>query len=410
MNRSLRALSSSLLLLFAAACSSQGEDIDGLGSEIVDVPHTAVERQSIGNCWLYAHASWVESMHKTATGEDFDVSQSYWTYWHWFDQIVDEGVSQIETGGFWSTANDLVRKYGIMSERDFVSDDARNEMSQRQADALAAIDRALSSGALRDPAARRDRRLVRRELDRAWRLSSGVKRMLDDVFGADVSRDFESTASSAGSKIVAAKDFEVAYTTGPGQPLAQKTLLDATREWREARFYSGWNEREYFLRVQKAMHDAQPVLISWFVDFNALENRPGPLRGSFNMTTLNENGPGHQGGHMTVLEDYEAKLADGTVLKAGVTLDPSNPEDARKLAAALEPDTEISFLRIKNSWGGARPDRAFVEGMPGYHDLYTDYLIGPVRGCATRPDGETDTTNCYRSITPLQDVVLPPGY
>ena len=51
--------------------------------DIVDVPQTDVERQSIGNTWLYAHAAWVATMHQAASGESFDVSPWYWTYWHW---------------------------------------------------------------------------------------------------------------------------------------------------------------------------------------------------------------------------------------------------------------------------------------------------------------------------------------
>ena len=109
------------------------------------------------------------------------------------------------------------------------------------------------------------------------------------------------------------------------------------------------------------------------------------------------------------IEDYQAKLSDGTVLQAGKTLDPSKAEDKALLDRALDARTEIQFLRVKNSWGAARPDRAFAPGMPGYHDLYVDYLNGPVKRCAEK-NGETDTTNCPSDHTPLQNVVLPPGY
>src|SRR4051794_15324828 len=79
-----------------AAPSDQGPVATG-SDDIVDVPQTDVERQSIGGTWIYAHASWVESMHATATGESFDVSQSYWSYWHWFDQIAGGAASSIAT-------------------------------------------------------------------------------------------------------------------------------------------------------------------------------------------------------------------------------------------------------------------------------------------------------------------------
>ena len=64
---------------------------------------------------------------------------------------------------------------------------------------------------------------------------------------------------------------------------------------------------------------------------------------------------------------------------------------------------------MKNTWGSARPARAFAPGMPDYHDLRLDYLDGPVKKCVER-DGTTDTTSCPTTTTPLQNVVLPPGY
>ena len=411
--RSLRLAIAALALTPVLACTAAGSDDPSETSddnEIVNIAQTDVERQSIGNCWLYAHASWVESMHKTATGQDFDVSQSYWTYWHWFDQVAGGFSSEVSTGGNWDTANNIVRKYGLMSEKDFVSADALNEMSDRQKSALAVMNESLKTGALKDLAARRDKKLLRKEMDRAWGLTPAVSAMLDKVFGASATRTFASArpASTTGTKIIRGQDFAVAYPSGPGQPLQQKKLSQAATEWRQA-FYSPSDKRGFLLRVQNALHAAQPVIITWFVDFNALENRANVRQGSFSLTTLKEFGPGRQGGHMTVLEDYQAKLADGRLLAAGKTLDPKKAADAALLQGALATTTDIQFLRVKNSWGGARPDRAFAPGMPGYHDLYLDYLNGPIKQCV-ETNGETDTSNCKTSRTPLQNVVLPPGF
>jgi len=399
------------LISAASGCASDLVDESATTNdenEIVNVAQTDVERQSIGNCWIYAHASWVESMHKSATGEDFDISQSYWTYWHWFDQIAGGFSTSISTGGNWTTANNIIRKYGLVAEKDFVFADTQNEMSSRQKLALDTLNESLKSGVLKDPAARRDKKKVRAEMDRAWGLGAEQIAMLSSAFGEGVTKTFSSSASNAGTPILRAQDFDVAYTSGPGRPMVTKKLTNAMTEWRQA-YYSPTDKRAFLLRVQKALHDAQPVVITWFVDFNAMENRESPLKGSFNLGTLNEFGPGRQGGHMTVLEDYQAKLPDGTVLKAGVTLDPNKPADKALLARALESGTEVQFLRVKNSWGAARPDRAFAPGMPGYHDLYLDYLNGPVKRCNER-NGETDTSNCPYDHTPLQNVVLPPGY
>jgi hypothetical protein len=252
---------------------------------------------------------------------------------------------------------------------------------------------------------------VRKELDRAWALAADVTATLDRVFGADVSRTFSSVtarADSAGSDIQRAEDFAVSYSSAPGTIPLQRRLSQAMSEWRQV-YYAGVDRRAFQLRVQHALHDAQPVVITWFVDFNALESRDTPLRGSFNMATLNELGSGTQGGHMTVIDDYQAKLADGRVLAAGKALDPSKPEDKTLLDSALLPSTEVEFFRVKNSWGAARPDRAFAPGMPGYHDLHLDYLDGPVKKCVER-NGVTDIASCPSTTVPLQNVVLPPGY
>jgi len=402
----LRARMAALALAPVLACSAPLDDAETADeNEIVDIAQTDVERQAIGNCWLYAHASWVESMHKTATGEDFDTSQSYWTYWHWFDQIAGGYTTEISTGGGWAVANEIVRKYGLMAEKDFVAADTENEMSSRQSTALSAINASLKSGVLSDPAKRRDKKIVRAEMDRAWGLTAPVSAALTSTFGESVTRTFASRtpARNGGTPILRAQDFAVAYAAGPGRPVATRTLADAAREWRQSYYSAG--DRAFQVRIQRALHAAQPVIVSWFVDFNAMENRDGPLKGSFNMKTLGELGPGRQGGHMTVFEDYSAKLADGRVLEAGVTLASDDP----RLTQALDPRAEILFFRVKNSWGAARPDRAFAPGMPGYHDLHMNYLNGPVKKCSER-NGQTDTTSCTSQQTPLKYVILPPGF
>lgn len=422
--RSLRAVP--MLGLFAlaasalpACASTQGEtELVAAGeNEITDVPHTAVERQSIGNCWIYSHATWVESMHLAATGKHFDVSQSYWTYWHWFDEILGGNVGddgKIQTGGHWETANEIIDRYGLISEAEFVPADALNEMSSRQASALAAMELSLKSGVLSDPVKRADRATVRAELDKAWGLTDDVRAALDKTFGASVNKVFNKTpgrANSYGTKILNPYYFQVQYTDGPGKAPRRTRLTNAIKAW-HTEYYSSYGGRTLLQRVQRALHDSQPVLVSWFVDFNALENdKNSPYAGSFNMSTLTKAGkPGRQGGHLVVLEDYQAKLADGTVLQAGVTLDPKNPADKALLDKAVDASTQIEFLRVKNSWGAERPDRVFAPGLPGYHDLYMDYLNGRIKRCLEDAAGETDPNNCPYTSTPLSTFVLPPGY
>ncbi|WP_394840840.1 hypothetical protein LZC95_27665 [Pendulispora brunnea] len=388
-------------------CASSHDSSGGARSDgIVDVPQTPVERQSIGNCWLYAEASWIESMHLSATGEVFDISQSYWTYWHWFDQIAAQGANTIETGGNNEIGNRIVALRGLVRGADFVATDPNGEMSERQKSALEAIQRELASGRLSAFSGRGNGALIRQVLDDAWDLPRETRAWLDRAFGADASR----ALTPQDTPIVSPGAFQVRYAdrSTDSEKAAFKTasLSHALADWHSVPYPADERPRRDFLvRVQKALHDRQPVLLSWDVDFNALESGNNERRGSFNMTTLRAaGGPGTQGGHMVVLEDYQATTESFGLLRAGTTLDPNQPADKSKLDAALLPSTQIQFLRVKNSWGTFREDRGTVPGFPGYHDLYMDYLNGPIAWCPG------SSWFCGGMTIPLRTVGLPPGY
>ena len=180
------------------------------------------------------------------------------------------------------------------------------------------------------------------------------------------------------------------------------TTGNSTYAWKEAYYpYSKTDRRALQKRVQAALHDNQPVIVSWFVDFNAMGRD-----GTFTVEEIaRRGGPGRQGGHMTVMHDYEAEVPGFGTLKAGV-----NETRPDALKAALRDDAKIKFFRVKNSWGAYRPDRWDAASIPGYHDLFITYLDGPIKKCETTADGETDNTRCFRDQTPLWDVVLPAGY
>jgi hypothetical protein len=390
--------------------SDLGDSIGSVEQAITDVPHTAVERQSIGNCWLYAQATWVESMTLSADpSAELDVSQSYWTYWHWFDQVTGfRPPSEIQTGGFQFTANQIVLDRGMMLELDFVPEDDDGEMSARQSSALARINEALAAGEF-DGISSKEARAI---FDDAWELPDTIRAQLDQAFGEDGEGTLRQGADIAGTKIVDPATMNVKFTERVnGQTeVRDASLVEAIGEWEEVRYPFNVSSRRRFLqRVQRALHDRQPVVITWDVDFNALENGQNELQGSFNLVTLEEAGrPGRQGGHMTVLEDYSVETQQFGFLEAGVTLDPEDPQDAEKLEAALLDSSQLKVLRIKNSWGANRPDREFAPGFPGYHDLHLDYLNGPIPFCpgAESPTNET----CDGESTPLRAVMLPPGY
>ncbi len=407
----------SVLALSSLAVSGCGdESTSDQTQDVGDAKNSKVERQAIGNCWLYATASWVEGIRIWATGEEPDLSQSYWTMWHWFDEIIDGAAwTEISTGGTTWTANDIIRKRGLMMEEDFVKEDVTSEMSSRQSAALAKINDEIKNGRLKEPSAREDAALVLTVLMDAWQLDEAVRAQIVSTFGEDGSNTLDQSGSTEGTSIVAASDFAVAYPereTDPAAPTLRETNLDeAMGEWRTVRYPSNPSgRRDFQVRVQKTIHDGVAAIVTWDVDFNAMESKAGDLQGSFNMTTRNGLGPGRQGGHMTVFEDYEVETQEFGLLEAGVTLDAENPEDAEKLAAALLPTSTVKFFRIKNSWGGFRDDRASAPGFPGYHDLYMDYMNGPLSSwCPSVKDSKT-TENCRGTSTPFREVYLPPGY
>ncbi|MFP6687186.1 MAG: hypothetical protein VB934_20870, partial [Polyangiaceae bacterium] len=337
----------------------------------------------------------------------------------WYGQLTNGYSSgdEISTGGNQWTSNRIVLERGVVTEEAFVAEDSQSEMSSRQSAAKSKINTELKTGRLKESAARRDAKLVRQVLNDAWQLQPEVVAYLDTVFGEDGKTTLsQAEVDLTDTPIISANDFAAEYKDrSSGQVELRSTdLATAIADW-DTTNYPSWgvsvdaSRRDFQIRVQRALHDGQPVVITWDVDFNAMESGDNERRGSFNMTTLNESGkPGRQGGHMTVLEDYEAETEAYGLLKAGETLDPDNEEDAAKLEALLEPSTSIKFFRIKNSWGAFRDDRASAPGFPGYHDLYMDYLRGPIKWCPSE-DNKTNE-NCRGDSVPLNSVMLPPGY
>ncbi len=405
------AVALSLPVVGGAGCSSSA-DAQTSSDDVVTLPHTDVKNQAIGNCWLYATASWLEELHKSATNETLDLSESYWSYWHWYFQILWSAddvpnnryadLKEVQTGGFFWEASHIMRYVGAMREGDFIPEDASSITSGRQSSALAAINRSLREGALKDRAARRDRDLLRKEMDAAWRLSPEVIAQLDAAFGRNLEKSPEMTGYET-HKVLAPTKLMVAALdpdTHAKQTVTLKEILpsyDGTPTpryaWQEAYYPADPAARRAFLkRAQKALHDGVPPLLTFTVDFNA-------MRGS----TFADipSSPGRQGGHMVAMSDYQIDGVPGFgTLKAGVDA------SREQLEAALADEAKVLFFRVKNSWGptGAGPELS----VSGHYDLYMKYLDGPIKNCL-KPDGSTDRNNC-RDETPFTSLVLPAGY
>ncbi|MEM9696650.1 MAG: hypothetical protein AAGA56_29180 [Myxococcota bacterium] len=384
-----------------------------LSSDITDIAHTSVKDQSIGNCWIYATMSWVESLHLTETGDELNLSESYIGYFHWFEQIAgggdgqpqlgtldeEDGVKELGTGGWWASAVELMRRYGNMDEGAFIPEEANEARSARQKTARDAINLSLKEGVLSDPANRAKPEVVRDELNKAWGLNQDVIDAIDAAFGPGVDRTLYDGPPPEGSPIRTNESILVGHTES-GDPL---NLADAVGEprfsfwggppsrsgpfaWRVSNYpTSSSGRRNLQIEVQKAMHRSLPVVMTWFVDFAALEND--------NTFRAPPQDPGRQGGHLVTLEDYEVENVPGFgTLEAGVLV-----EDPEKLTAALSPDASIKFFRIKNSWGtSVSPEPGQGDELKGYYDLWMDYLNADLQ----KKDSEGRQRALWRFVLP----------
>jgi hypothetical protein len=403
------------LALATTALGCGGEDTGENADDVTDIANSSVKNQSIGNCWVYASVGWVESLRLTHAGEELDLSESYITYWHWFEQIHGGGDGQrqlatmdskdgkqvLSTGGWWGTAVELMNRYGMLDEGVFIPEEAELPRSTRQKTAQTAIDLSLKEGVLSNADNRRKPDVVRAELDKAWALQPAVIALLDEVFGKDVSQTlYEASVEIPGdSGLRRVNSLEVGHD-GNGKKL---TLADAigkpsytswgpptrsgTYAWNEKSYPSTQTSRRAFqIEVQKALHNRLPAIMTWFVDFAAL--------GSDNAFRAPPAAPGRQGGHMTVIEDYQINDVPGHgTLQAGVLV-----TDPEVLEAALSPEAKLEFFRIKNSWGTSlSPDPNQGDALKGYHDLYLNYLDARL----TKTEGG--------AANGLTGVVLPPA-
>jgi hypothetical protein len=401
-------------LPLAGACSASAGSVDSDDDAVTDVKQSNVKDQSTDNCWTYATMGWAEALVMRASNKKIELSESYVTYWHWFEQLVNGSVTdQLEEGGSWGEAADIMVKYGVMESKDFVPADATTELSAGQASALKAVNLAIKSGKLKDSAARQDRKLVRQVLDDAWNLSDEVKQALDGTFGVEVTKTLDKGAKIAdGAKIQKASDLPAQLKNPSSGRFDTVTLADAIgthnsdfdQEHRHGDL--AWNDvsyprtkrtrRDFLKRVQRALADGQPVVLNWYVDFNALTKD-----GQFLEPPKK---PGSQGGHLVLIVDYQVENVPGFgTLPAGVV---ETRPDA--LEAALSDQANVTFLRIKNSWG------THYHPLPspapaGDHDLFLKYLNGPIQECDMDANDKPKTDTCSPAI-PFESVVLPAGY
>ncbi len=399
-------------LALASLAAGCGDDTQSSQGDITDVKNSSVKNQSIGNCWIYATLGWAESLHLTHSGEELNLSESWVSYWHWYEEIAGAppglvalaklDKEQLSTGGWFGLAGEIVRRYGVIAEGKFIPEEAEAARSSRQSQAQNAINASLKTGALMSVTARADRKLVRAELDKAWGLAPTVIASLDKVYGDTVSRSLLTSGISIPSdsgiqfirEITVGRNITLADAFG--EPSSSYNVLQRKGKyaWNEVSYPStATGRRDLQRRMQAAMHEGMPVIMSWFVDFAAMTGT---------RFLAPPTSPGQQGGHMTVVEDYQVTQVPGFGTLAAGTL----VTDPKALAAALDPKATIEFIRIKNSWGlGLAPNESGAE-FRGYYDLYAAYLDASLTKC-TEANG--DKCGTKSQVGGLTSFVLPPA-
>src|SRR5262249_19256014 len=152
--------------------------------------------------------------------------------------------------------------------------------------------------------------------------------------------------------------------------------------------------RDYFRRIQRALHAGVPLPVSWYAADNGDPNSTGEYR-SIPTTPADADA---SGGHETLLDDYEADQVPGFGRLTAGTAATSDQQNA-----ALSDETKIVFLRVKNSWGGRTGE---TRAPAGHNDLYFEFLTGKLRSC---PKDEPTSDKCTDEV-PLEDVTLPAGF
>ena len=151
-------------------------------TKTVNLPHTPVKWQSIGNCWAYAAAGWIESlMLRTDEQDVIDVSETYITYRHYEQQLAYTFDDELETGGSFQQATRLILTYGLMTEADFAPDEANSTKSERQKQATNILNESIAFGPL---SRSRSKAVVRAELDRAFGVN--MKELEDKINSFEV--------------------------------------------------------------------------------------------------------------------------------------------------------------------------------------------------------------------------------
>jgi len=352
--------------------------------KVTSVQHTPVKQQSIGNCWLYAHATWMESKLKHTTGDVYDVSETYWTYWDFYHKLLnnENEIDELSTGGTWRLSTAIIKKYGWVEEHEFIGEEKGEAFSKSQLCAEQYINKALAEGGSLHEPANRTADLLRAELDQAFSCDGKYqfdmnaayenRRLAEDTALLDVKTNVEKSLTEwLNDWIYVGNQAHRDWSYYEGKKLPDLAAMDYYRQLEQ--------------RIKLALNDRQPVVLTFYVTFNAPDKE-----GLFNLNTLANKGDlGTGGGHMVVFHDYTVENVPGMG-----RLGEGDMSDELK-ALALE--GELDYLVAKNSWGANRQDRPWLRD--GYSRFSWDYLTKSYY---------VEDQDIFRPF--LQGVIFPPSY
>lgn len=376
-------------LLFGLACSlglACGDaSLATTSDEVTSTRETPAKEQTVGNCWIYATMGWVESMHLAHSGEQLNLSESYLTYLHWFGRITSERFlfdkhGDWNTGDFVGWGEELIARYGLMDEGEFISTEATLDRSARQEAAEVEVKKALApGGALATKEKRKDPAAVRELLNRAFKLPPAISGKLTRAFGADLSKT-RGHGATLGAGFRDPATLVVAITKDGTKLTLDDALgeldptrpVTATRDRGERRGKHAWTRVSFgktdaeraavMLRVKRTLNQGFPVPIDWYPAWASMRESDASFHEPVNLSRKG-------GWHASLAHDYQIRLASGEVLPAGTPV-----TDPKLLAKTLEPGATLEFLRFKNSWGrdvGPFSARGYTDATWAY--LSTDF-------------------------------------
>ncbi len=374
-------------ILFAAlplfACSASPSDAPPQVDQeaLTDIPQSQIKKQATGTCWIFTTAAWIESVTNAGPTVWPNVSEAYITYFSWLERLQkndlvkdDAGALQVRTDGYVGEGFELARRRGLMREADF---GVTAEMTAAAAREVAV---ALAPGGELDTKAKRgDAHVVRRVLDRGFRLSPTVKSAMTRAFGQDLARTLDDGVElppsiTAPAAIVVGFDGDRAVTLADA--IGAPVRGDETFRHRGA---YAWSDVEIgvdeplaatTLRMKSALNAGFPVPIYWTV----AAGHASPDDVSFH-AARQADVPIPDAAHESLIDDYAVRLANGEVLPLGRA-----EERPDALASTLDEESHVEVVRAKNSWGFTRYGAPVgADDHRGYVDLEWRYLV-PTHG------------------------------